>query len=165
MRYFNRSTITFYPGIYLSLSACMDTISPDRPRPGATHGALMSVRNPGATMQTTTRVPVLMCLAVLLGYMPCYSFIAVSGYYVQAASRRSRTLGLQSVAGFWLTVVEPLVFGNLLEASNGADINPMAATSRGIPFIVPGFGAILAPLAALALSRLPESKLPAREEP
>ncbi len=108
---------------------------------------------------------------VLVGLWLGFWVIADSGIYKAGltelvdAGRRSLALGVQSAAGFSLTIVSPLVFGNLLEATNGADIDPTSATNWGIPFLVLGLGAILAPLAAFALSRLPESKLLAREEP
>ncbi|MFW6103023.1 MAG: MFS transporter, partial [Chloroflexota bacterium] len=110
-------------------------------------------------------------LLVLVGLWLGFWVIADSGIYKAGltelvdAGRRSLALGIQSAAGFSLTIVSPLVFGNLLEATNGRGIDPTDATQWGMPFLVLGLGALLAPLAAFALSKMPEAKLLAREEP
>jgi MFS family permease len=108
-------------------------------------------------------------LVVLVGLWLGFWVIADSGIYkaglteLVSADRRSLALGLQSAAGFSLTIVAPMVFGNLLEAANGIGVDPTKATDWRLPFLVLGLGALLAPLAALALRRLPEAKLLARD--
>jgi MFS family permease len=108
-------------------------------------------------------------LVVLVGLWLGFWVIADSGIYkaglteLVSADRRSLALGLQSAAGFSLTIVAPLAFGNLLERANGADVDPTLATNWVLPFLVLGIGALLAPLAALALRRLPEAKLLAKD--
>ena len=108
-------------------------------------------------------------LVVLVGLWLGFWVIADSGIYkaglteLVSADRRTLALGLQSAAGYSLTIVAPLVFGNLLEAANGAGVDPTLATNWKLPFLVLGLGALLAPLAALALRRLPEAKLLSRE--
>lgn len=108
-------------------------------------------------------------LVVLVGLWLGFWVIADSGIYkaglteLVSADRRSLALGLQSAAGFSLTIIAPMVFGNLLEAANGKNVDPTMATNWGLPFLVLGLGALLAPLAALVLRRLPEAKLLSRE--
>ena len=109
-------------------------------------------------------------LVVLVGLWLGFWVIADSGIYKAGltelvhAHRRSLALGIQSAAGYSLTIVSPMVFGNLLEAANGAGVDPTTATSWGIPFLVLGLGAILAPIAALILRKLPEARLLARSD-
>jgi len=109
-------------------------------------------------------------LLVLVGLWLGFWVIADSGIYKAGltelvdSGRRSLALGMQSAAGFSLTIISPLAFGTLLEATNRTGIDPTQATNWGIPFLVLGLGAILAPLSAFALSRLPEAKLLARQE-
>jgi len=106
---------------------------------------------------------------VLVGLWLGFWVIADSGIYKAGltelvhADRRSLALGIQSAAGFSLTIISPMVFGNILEATNGAGVDPTSATRWGIPFLVLGLGAILAPIAALVLRRLPEARLLARD--
>jgi len=108
-------------------------------------------------------------LVVLVGLWLGFWVIADSGIYkaglteLVSAERRSFALGLQSAAGFSLTIVAPVVFGNILEAVNGAGTDPTAATEWRIPFLVLGLGALVAPIATLALRRLPEAKLLSKE--
>jgi MFS family permease len=108
-------------------------------------------------------------LVVLVGLWLGFWVIADSGIYkaglteLVSADRRSLALGLQSAAGFSLTIIAPMVFGNLLEAANGKNVDPTMATNWGLPFLVLGLGALLAPLAALVLRKLPEAKLLSRE--
>ncbi len=108
-------------------------------------------------------------IVVIVGLWLGFWVIADSGIYkaglteLVSTERRTLALGLQSAAGYSLTIVSPLVFGNLLEAANGAGIDPTLATNWKIPFLVLGLGALLAPLAALVLRRLPEAKLLAKD--
>ena len=108
-------------------------------------------------------------LVVIVGLWIGFWVIADSGIYkaglteLVSADRRTLALGLQSAAGYSLTIVAPLVFGSLLEAANGAGVDPTLATNWKLPFLVLGLGALMAPLAALALRRLPEAKLLAKE--
>lgn len=107
-------------------------------------------------------------LVVLVGLWLGFWVIADSGIYkaglteLVSADRRSLALGLQSAAGFSLTIIAPMAFGNLLEVANGAGVDPVMATHWEFPFLALGLGALLAPLAALVLKRLPEAKLLAR---
>ncbi|MBN1856975.1 MAG: MFS transporter [Dehalococcoidia bacterium] len=108
-------------------------------------------------------------LLVPVGLWLGFWVIADSGIYkaglteLVSADRRSLALGMQSAAGFSLTIISPMVFGRLLEAANGAGIDATTATNWELPFLVLGLGALLAPISALILRRLPEAKLLARE--
>lgn len=109
-------------------------------------------------------------LLVPVGLWLGFWVIADSGIYkaglteLVSADRRSLALGMQSAAGFSLTIVSPMVFGRLLESANGVGVDPTAATNWGLPFLVLGLGALLAPICALVLRRLPEAKLLSHEE-
>ena len=108
-------------------------------------------------------------LVVIVGLWLGFWVIADSGIYkaglteLVSADRRTLALGLQSAAGYSLTIIAPMVFGNLLEAANGKGVDPTTATNWGLPFLVLGLGALLAPVAALVLRRLPEAKLLAKD--
>ena len=110
-------------------------------------------------------------LVVLVGLWLGFWVIADSGIYKAGltelvnADRRSLALGLQSAAGFSLTIIAPMAFGNLLEAANGKGVDPTTATSWGLPFLVLGLGALLSPLAVLVLRKLPEAQLLAKARP
>ncbi|MEG6513223.1 MFS transporter [Desulforamulus ruminis] len=56
-------------------------------------------------------------------------------------------LGIQSVMGFAVTIISPLVFGLLLDTTH----------SWGLAFVALGCGALIGPLALLKLKGLPES--------
>ena len=71
---------------------------------------------------------------------------------------RATSLGVQSAIGYSMTVIAPWVFGRVLDLLNDG-VNPMLATNWGIPFITLGLGAIIAPVGALILRRLPQAKL------
>lgn len=71
---------------------------------------------------------------------------------------RTTLLGLQSALGYSMTILAPFVFGLVLQASN-AGANPTEAVHWGPAFITLGLGALLSPLAALALRRHPQAPL------
>ena len=107
-------------------------------------------------------------LVVVVGLWLGFWVIADSGIYkaglteLVSADRRTLALGLQSAAGYSLTIVSPLVFGNCSRPPT-ARVWIRHWQPWRIPFLVLGLGALLAPLAALALRRLPEAKLLAKE--
>ena len=71
---------------------------------------------------------------------------------------RSTSLGIQSVAGFFVTIISPMVFGKILEYYNG----PVAATQArvwGPAFLALGLGGAIAPVAAWILRRQKQAKL------
>ena len=65
---------------------------------------------------------------------------------------RATFLGAQSAAGFGMTIVAPAVFGQILEYYNGK-VAPVDASIWGPSFLSLGVGALLAPIAAIALRR------------
>lgn len=74
---------------------------------------------------------------------------------------RSTALGLQSAIGYVMTIISPIIFGQVLEFQNGK-INPVYADKWGVAFCLLGLGALVAPVAALILRRLPQAKLMAK---
>ena len=75
-----------------------------------------------------------------------------------SANIRATSLGIQSALGYSMTALAPWVFGQVLDLTNkGAD--PMLATNWGLPFITLGLGALLAPIAAAFLRKVPQSRL------
>ncbi len=111
-----------------------------------------------------------LALVVMVGVWIGFWVIADSSIYKAGLTEmvredvRSTALGIQSAAGYAMTIPAPLVFGKLLEALNGRAIDPTQATSWGPPFAILGIGALLAPVSALILSKLPQAKLMARKE-
>jgi len=109
-------------------------------------------------------------LVVMVGVWIGFWVIADSSIYKAGLTEmvreevRSTALGIQSAAGYSMTIPAPLVFGRLLETLNGKSIDPTKATRWGPPFAMLGLGALLAPLSAVILSRLPQTKLMAGEE-
>jgi len=109
-------------------------------------------------------------LVVMVGVWIGFWVIADSSIYKAGLTEmvreevRSTALGIQSAAGYSMTIPAPLVFGRLLETLNGKSIDPTKATRWGPPFAILGSGALLAPLSAVILSRLPQTKLMAGEE-
>ncbi|MEW6622636.1 MAG: MFS transporter [Bacillota bacterium] len=106
-------------------------------------------------------------LVVIVGLWIGFWVIADSGIYkagltdMVAPQIRATSLGIQSAAGYSMTVLAPWVFGVILDALNkGA--NPTEATNWGIPFLVLGVGALLAPVCAIILRRLPQAALMAK---
>jgi hypothetical protein len=67
-------------------------------------------------------------------------------------------LGLQSAAGFGITIVSPAVFGIILEWYNRG-VDPGAVTIWAPAFLILAPGGILSPITAFVLRRLPQAKL------
>lgn len=71
---------------------------------------------------------------------------------------RATSLSLQSAIGYSMTIIAPIVFGHILEFYNGSvDTSTMQIWAPA--FIVLGLGALLAPLSAIILRRIPQAKL------
>jgi MFS family permease len=71
---------------------------------------------------------------------------------------RSTSLGIQSVVGFSVTIISPMVFGKILEYCNG----PVAAAQAkvwGPAFLALGMGGMIAPAAAWMLRCQRQAKL------
>ena len=67
-------------------------------------------------------------------------------------------LGLQSVVGFGVTIISPMIFGQVMEYYNGP-VEPTRATVWGPSFMLLGLGGLLAPLGAMLLRRHRQSAL------
>ncbi|MFN2363314.1 MAG: MFS transporter [Halarsenatibacteraceae bacterium] len=72
---------------------------------------------------------------------------------------RATSLGIQNALGFMVTAISPTVFGYILEIYNQGIDNITFASNWGLSFLVLGLGAILAPLAAFILRKMPQSDL------
>ncbi|MEA4900948.1 hypothetical protein [Desulfitobacterium sp.] len=60
--------------------------------------------------------------------------------------------------GYSMTIIAPIIFGHILEFYNGSvDTSTMQIWAPA--FIVLGLGALLAPLSAIILRRIPQAKL------
>jgi len=105
-----------------------------------------------------------LALLVLLGCWIGFWVIADSAIYKAGLTEmvlpriRATSLGIQSVVGFFVTIISPLVFGKILEHYNG----PVAAAQAkiwGPAFLVLGIGGAAAPLLAWILRREKQAKL------
>ena len=75
-----------------------------------------------------------------------------------SVERRGTFLGIQSAIGFSMTVIAPVVFGQVLYSFNGT-MDPTAAVVWGPAFVILGLGAIAAPVLAILMRKLPQAKL------
>ena len=105
-----------------------------------------------------------LAILVLLGCWIGFWVIADSAIYKAGLTEmvlpgiRATSLGIQSVAGFFVTIISPLVFGKILEHFNG----PVAAaqvTIWGPAFLVLGLGGAAAPAVAWILRRQKQARL------
>ena len=105
-----------------------------------------------------------LALLVLVGAWIGFWVIADSAIYKAGLTEmvlprlRSTSLGVQSVLGFIVTILSPLVFGKILELHNG----PAPATQAriwGPAFLALGLGGALAPVAASILRCQNQAKL------
>lgn len=91
--------------------------------------------------------------------------VADSGIYkaglteMTEESIRGTALGVQSAVGYGMTILSPFVFGSVLEVLNKGTTDPTRAIHWGIPFMILGIGALLAPISGLLLSRSPQALL------
>jgi len=105
-----------------------------------------------------------LAILVLLGAWIGFWVIADSAIYKAGLTEmvlpkiRATSLGVQSVAGFFVTVISPMVFGKILELYNG----PVAAAQVkvwGPAFLALGLGGAVAPVAAWFLRRQRQARL------
>jgi MFS family permease len=105
-----------------------------------------------------------LAILVLLGCWIGFWVIADSAIYKTGLTEmvlpriRATSLGIQSVAGFFVTIISPMVFGKILEHYNG----PVAAAQVkvwGPAFLVLGIGGALAPVVAWILRRQKQARL------
>jgi MFS family permease len=105
-----------------------------------------------------------LALLVLLGCWIGFWVIADSAIYKAGLTEmvlpriRATSLGFQSVVGFFVTIISPMVFGKILEYYNG----PVAAAQVkvwGPAFLVLGIGGAAAPALAWILRRQKQANL------
>jgi len=105
-----------------------------------------------------------LAILVLVGAWIGFWVIADSAIYKAGLTEmvlpriRSTSLGIQSVVGFFVTIISPMVFGKILEYYNG----PVAAAEAkvwGPAFLALGMGGMVAPAAAWILRRQRQAKL------
>jgi len=86
--------------------------------------------------------------------------VADSGIYKVILTDRVRgekaatALGIQSALGYSMTIISPYLFGKLLGLTNKGISEPIYAQQWGLPFLMLGAGAIVAPLCIFLLRRL-----------
>ncbi|WP_338833247.1 Hexuronate transporter [Moorella humiferrea] len=103
-------------------------------------------------------------LVVLVGLWIGFWVISDSAIYkagltdMVSPKIRATILGLQSAVGYSMTIIAPIAFGKILQAYN-ATTDPTAARIWGPAFLALGVGAIVAPVSALILRKLPQARL------
>lgn len=104
-------------------------------------------------------------LVVLVGMWIGFWVIADSAIYKAGLtdmvhpSRRTTLLGLQSGIGYFMTILAPIAFGKILDMYNPGITNTAEMTVWAPAFIALGVGAILAPVCAVILRRIPQAQL------
>ena len=66
-------------------------------------------------------------------------------------NRRATLLGIQSALGYTVTIFSTYIFGKILESVNIGISDTSLATNWNLPFIILGFGAIIAPITSVIL--------------
>ena len=105
-----------------------------------------------------------LAVLVLLGCWIGFWVIADSAIYKAGLTEmvlpriRATSLGAQSVVGFFVTIISPLVFGKILEAYNGS-VPAAQAKVWGPAFLALGLGGLAAPAVALILRKQKQARL------
>jgi len=106
-----------------------------------------------------------LALITIVAFWIGFWIIADSGIYKAALTEmvltkiKTTALGIQSAAGYGMTIISLYLFGKLLEIMNPVSTNLFKINSWGIPFLVLGAGSLLAPISIIVLKKLPQSKL------
>lgn len=106
-----------------------------------------------------------MVLIVIVGLWIGLWVVADSGIYKAGLTEmtdegiRGTALGVQSAVGYGMTMLSPFVFGSVLEVFNQGAADPTRAVNWGVPFMMLGMGALLAPISGWLLKRSPQAKL------
>jgi MFS family permease len=74
---------------------------------------------------------------------------------------RGTCLGVQSVVGFSVTIVSPIVFGRILQSYNEV-VTPAAMNTWSPAFLALGFGGLISPITSMVLRRHRQSILMAK---
>jgi MFS family permease len=105
-----------------------------------------------------------LAILVLVGAWIGFWVIADSAIYKAGLTEmvlpriRSTSLGIQSVVGFFVTIISPMVFGKILELYNGP-VAAAQATVWGPAFLALGLGGTVAPVVAYILRRQKQASL------
>ena len=105
-----------------------------------------------------------LAMLVLLGCWIGFWVIADSAIYKAGLTEmvlpriRATSLGAQSVVGFLVTIISPLVFGKILEAYNGS-VPAAQAKVWGPAFLALGLGGLAAPAVAWILRKQQQARL------
>ena len=105
-----------------------------------------------------------LAILVLVGAWIGFWVIADSAIYKAGLTEmvlpriRSTSLGIQSVVGFFVTIISPMVFGKIIEVYNGP-VPAAQAKVWGPAFLALGMGGMVAPAAAWMLRRQRQAKL------
>lgn len=86
--------------------------------------------------------------------------VADSGIYkviltdMVRGEKAATALGIQSAIGYSMTIISPYLFGKILGLTNKGITEPLYANQWGLPFLMLGVGAVVAPLCISLLRRL-----------
>lgn len=101
---------------------------------------------------------------ILLGIWIGFWVVSDSAIYkagltdMVSPQKRSTALSLQSAIGYSMTIIAPIVFGKVLQFYNDST-DPTTMQIWAPAFIILGLGALLAPISALILRKIPQAKL------
>ncbi|WP_425805527.1 MFS transporter [Desulfitobacterium sp. Sab5] len=101
---------------------------------------------------------------ILLGIWIGFWVVSDSAIYkagltdMVSPKKRSTALSFQSAIGYSMTIIAPIVFGKVLQFYNDST-DPTAMQFWAPAFIMLGLGALLAPISALILRKIPQAKL------
>ncbi|MFW6036158.1 MAG: MFS transporter [Halothermotrichaceae bacterium] len=104
-------------------------------------------------------------LVVIIGFWIGFWVVADSAIYKATLTEMitvdftATALGFQSAAGYFMTILSPYAFGKILELTNSGVDKTIQMNNWGLPFVMLGLGALLAPLSAIILKKIPQSSL------
>ncbi len=107
-------------------------------------------------------------LVTIVGFWIGFWVVADSGIYKAGLTEmvitriRGTALGVQSAVGYSMTVISPFIFGLAVEFQNPDAADPMYGENWGLPFVILGLGAVVAPISAILLRRFKQARLMAK---
>lgn len=99
-------------------------------------------------------------IVAMIGMWIGFWSVADSGIYkviltdMVRGEKAATALGTQSAIGYSMTIISPYLFGKLLGLTNKGIAEPIYASQWGLPFLMLGAGAVVAPLCISLLRRL-----------
>ncbi|HYE83449.1 MAG TPA: MFS transporter [Clostridia bacterium] len=106
-----------------------------------------------------------LAIVVIVGLWIGFWVVADSAIYKAGMTEmvnreiRATALGVESAFGYFMTILSPFIFGKVLDRMNLGIKDATLATNWGLPFLILGAGALLAPVSIFILRRLPQAKL------